>query len=112
MTKDSQFGPVVMFGLGGIFVEVLQDVSFRVVPLTRSDTYEMVEEIKGLPILKGIRGEEPKDIEAIVDAILRVSQLASEYPEIQELDLNPLFAYGKGVAVVDARILLSKESIK
>lgn len=112
MTKDSQFGPVVMFGLGGIFVEVLKDVSFRVVPLTRSDAYEMVEEIKGLPILKGIRGEEAKDIEAIVDAILKVSQLVSEYPEIQELDLNPILAYSKGVAIVDARILLSEDSTK
>jgi len=108
MTRDAQFGPVIMFGLGGIFVEVLKDVSFRVVPLTKGDAYEMVKQIKGYPILEGVRGEEPSDIEAIVDIIMKVSRLASEDEAISELDLNPVFIFRDGASVVDARMILSK----
>ena len=109
MMRDRQFGPVIMFGLGGIFVEVLKDVSFRITPVSRSDAYEMVRQIKGYPILGGIRGEEPSDIEAIVDIIMKVSSLVSANEKISELDLNPVFVFKKGASVVDARIILGKE---
>ncbi|MBA7602564.1 hypothetical protein ES703_09657 [subsurface metagenome] len=87
---------------------MLKDVSFRVVPLTKGDAYEMVKQIKGYPILEGIRGEEPSDIEAIVDIIMKVSRLASENEAISELDLNPVFIFKDGASVVDARMILSK----
>jgi len=106
MTHDPQFGPVIMFGLGGIFVEVFKDVSFRVTPVDKIDATEMISEIKAYPILTGIRGERPKDIEAIIDLILKVSKLADEHPEIKELDLNPVFVYDQGLSVVDARMVL------
>ncbi|HOP08748.1 MAG TPA: acetate--CoA ligase family protein [Candidatus Methanofastidiosa archaeon] len=106
MTQDPQFGPVIMFGLGGIFVEVFKDVSFRVTPVDRVDASEMVREIKAYPILTGIRGERPKDIDALIDLILKVSDLSDEHSEIRELDLNPVFVYDQGVSVVDARIIL------
>lgn len=110
MKKDAQFGPVIMFGLGGIFVDVLKDVSFRIAPLLEIDAMEMVREIKGYPILEGVRGEPRCDIQGIVDALLKVSQLAMDHPEISELDLNPLMVYEKGVTAVDARIILSPNS--
>jgi len=106
MTRDNTFGPTVMFGLGGIFVEVLKDVSFRVAPLARKDAYNMIEQIKGFPILRGVRGQKPSDIGALVDVIMRVSALAMENPEIKELDLNPVLAFEKGASIVDARIIL------
>ena len=106
MTHDPQFGPVIMFGLGGIFVEVFKDVSFRVTPLDKVDAIEMIKEIKAYPILTGIRGERAKDIEALTDLILKISMLADEQPEIMELDLNPVFVYDQGVSVVDARMVL------
>ncbi|WXG45809.1 MAG: acetate--CoA ligase family protein [Candidatus Atabeyarchaeum deiterrae] len=110
MAKDPQFGPALMFGLGGIFVEVLKDVSFRIAPLTEYDAREMVQEIKGYPILTGIRGQKPADVDSIVDIILRVSKLVTEHPEIEQLDLNPVFVYSKGSKIVDARIILSPDS--
>ena len=106
MLKDPHFGPVVMFGLGGIFVEVLKDVSFRILPITELDAQEMISEIKGYPILKGVRGEPPKDIAALEEALIRLSTLAMENPEIQEIDLNPILVYEKGLQIVDARIIL------
>ncbi|MBS7251750.1 MAG: acetate--CoA ligase family protein [Candidatus Freyarchaeota archaeon] len=109
MTKDPQFGPALMFGLGGIFVEVLKDVSFRVAPITRYDAEEMIREIKGFPILQGVRGQKPVDMEAIINILLNVSKLVMEHPEIEELDLNPIIAYPDGVKTVDARIILSKQ---
>jgi acetyl-CoA synthetase (ADP-forming) len=109
MTKDPQFGPALMFGLGGIFVEVLKDVSFRVAPITRYDAEEMIREIKGFPILQGVRGQKPVDMEAIINVLLNVSKLVMEHPEIEELDLNPIIAYPDGVKTVDARIILSKQ---
>ena len=110
MIKDPQFGPAIMFGLGGIFVEVLKDVSFRVVPLTRYDAEEMIKEIKAYPILKGIRGRPPVDIEALINIILNVSRLSFEISEINQIDLNPIFTYPRGAITVDARIILEKDS--
>ncbi len=109
-TTDPQFGPVLMFGLGGVFVEVLKDVAFRVVPLEERDAKQMVREIKGLPILQGVRGQEPADLEAIEALILRVSDFIEAHPEIAELDLNPVFAYSDGALAVDARIVLTEVS--
>ena len=105
-TKDPQFGPALMFGLGGIFVEVLKDVSFRIAPITRSDAQEMITEVKGYPILKGYRGQPPADINAIVEILLNTSRLVMDHPEIKELDLNPILVYEKGAKTVDARIIL------
>jgi len=107
MTQDPQFGPVLMFGLGGIFVEVLKDVSFRLVPIAARDARQMVQEIKGHPLLEGYRGQEPADIEALEKLLLRLSDFIEKHPEISELDLNPIFAYKDGALAVDARIVLS-----
>jgi acetate---CoA ligase (ADP-forming) subunit beta len=106
MNKDPQFGPVLMFGLGGILVELINDVSFRVVPLTTLDAMGMIQEIKGYKLLKGYRNIEPVNIPAIADLILKVSDFVERNPQINELDLNPVFADKKGVLVVDARIVL------
>lgn len=106
MTKDAQFGPVLMFGLGGILVEVLKDVSFRIVPLTKRDAREMIKEIKGYPLLEGYRGQEPADITFLEDVLVKVSDFVDKNPEIKELDLNPLFAYKDGAVAVDARVIL------
>ncbi len=110
MTKDAQFGPVIMFGLGGILVEVLKDVSFRIVPMTRRDAAEMISEIKGFPILKGYRGQDPADVPFLEELIVKVSDFVDKNPEIKELDLNPVFAYKSGALAVDARIILEPTS--
>jgi len=106
MIRDDQFGPVIMVGLGGIFVEVLKDVSFRVAPLAAEDIDEMVEEIKGYKILTGIRGEQPKDIDAIKDILVRLSEIVIDNPEIKEIDLNPVIVHEKGASIVDSRVIL------
>ena len=106
MFKDSQFGPVLMFGLGGILVEVLKDVAFRIVPLARRDAREMIQEIKGYPLLQGYRGQEPADIPFLEDLLLKISDFVEQTPDINEIDLNPIFAYQDGAVVVDARIVL------
>jgi len=106
MMKDPHFGPVIMFGLGGIFVEVLKDISFRILPIEERDAKEMITEIKGYEILKGIRGEPPRDIQAIEEVLMKVSKLTTENPEINEIDLNPIFVFEKGIQVVDARMIL------
>jgi acyl-CoA synthetase (NDP forming) len=106
MMKDPHFGPVIMFGLGGIFVEVLKDISFRILPIEEIDAREMIAEIKGYEILKGARGEAPKDIKAIKILLMKISQLSIENPEINEIDLNPIFVFEKGSQVVDARMIL------
>jgi len=106
MSKDPQFGPVIMFGLGGILVELLKDVSFRIVPITREDAAEMIREIKGYPLLEGYRGQEPANITALEDLMVRVSQFVEQTPEIKELDLNPIFAYKDKVIALDARVIL------
>jgi len=105
-TKDPQFGPALMFGLGGIFVEVLKDVTFRIAPINQSDAREMITEVKGYPILKGYRGQPPADIDAIVKILLNTSRLIMDHMEIKELDLNPIMVYEKGAKTVDARIIL------
>jgi len=106
MTKDAQFGPVLMFGLGGILVELLKDVSFRIVPLEKQDARQMVREIKGFPLLDGFRGREPVDTSVLEEILLKVSRFVDEHPEIKELDLNPIFAYKDGAVAVDARVIL------
>jgi acyl-CoA synthetase (NDP forming) len=108
MSKDAQFGPVLMFGLGGILVEVLKDVSFRIVPLSRRDATEMLREIKGYPLLEGYRGREAVDISYLEELLLKVSSFVEQTPEIRELDLNPIFAYGDGAIAVDARVILEE----
>lgn len=108
MTTDAQFGPVMMFGLGGIMVEVLKDVSFRLVPLEEKDARQMIGEIKGKPILEGVRGQPPADTRALEDTLLKVSKFVEEHPQVRELDLNPVFAYPEGAVAVDARIVVSE----
>ncbi|MFX1604807.1 MAG: acetate--CoA ligase alpha subunit [Promethearchaeota archaeon] len=107
-SRDLQFGPLVMFGAGGIFVNYLKDISFRLAPMTRSDAGALIMETKMGSLLKGVRGEAPSDITAIEDTILRISQLVTDFEEIVELDINPIFAYekGKGVSAVDVKITI------
>lgn len=109
MTTDPQFGPALMFGIGGILVELLEDVSFRIAPITEYDANEMIHEIKGFPILDGYRGKPKADIKVIVDTLLKISELVIKHEEINEMDLNPVFIYDKGLICVDARIILKKE---
>lgn len=111
MTKDAQFGPVLMFGLGGILVELLKDVSFRIVPFEREDAREMIREIKGYPILEGFRGREPADVSILEEILLKISRFVDDHPEIKELDLNPIFAYKDGAVTVDARIILEGDAV-
>lgn len=107
MSMDPQFGPVLMFGLGGILVEVLKDVSFRIVPLEIRDARQMIREIKGFPVLTGFRGQEPADLGALEQLLLRISELVEAHPEIRELDLNPVFAGADGAIAVDARFVVA-----
>jgi acyl-CoA synthetase (NDP forming) len=106
MSKDAQFGPVLMFGLGGILVEVLKDVSFRIVPVSQRDAAEMIREIKGYPVLEGYRGQKPASISALERLVVKVSQFVEKNPQIKELDLNPVFAYHDKAVAVDARVVL------
>lgn len=106
MTKDPQFGPVLMFGIGGVMVEIMKDVSFRLVPLQPEDATEMVREIKGYPLLTDFRGSEPCDVPYLEQILLKLSAFIELHPEIKELDLNPVFAYRQGAMVVDARVIL------
>jgi acyl-CoA synthetase (NDP forming) len=110
MSQDAHFGPVLMFGLGGILVEVLKDVSFRIVPLSRRDAAEMLREIKGYPLLEGYRGQEAVDIACLEEWLLKVSAFVEKHPEIRELDLNPIFAYSRGAVAVDARVVLEEDN--
>jgi len=105
-TKDPQFGPTLMFGLGGIFVEILKDVTFRIAPIKEDEAREMITEVKAYPLLKGYRNTPLADIEAIVEILLNTSRLIMEHQEIKELDLNPIMVYEKGAKTVDARIIL------
>jgi acetate---CoA ligase (ADP-forming) subunit beta len=107
MSKDPQFGPVLMFGLGGVLVEVLKDVAFRIVPLEPRDARQMVREIKGYPVLEGARGKDAADVAALESLILKLSEFVEANPQIEEIDLNPVFAYKDGVIAVDARIVVS-----
>jgi acyl-CoA synthetase (NDP forming) len=105
---DDQFGPIIMFGLGGILVEVVKDVSFRVLPISKNAARNMITEIKAAPLLNGVRGEPPVSKDEIVSLLLQVSSLIESYPEIQEMDLNPVIARENEIAIVDARIILKK----
>ncbi|HZY31380.1 MAG TPA: acetate--CoA ligase family protein, partial [Candidatus Methylomirabilis sp.] len=109
MARDPQFGPLLMFGLGGIYVEVLKDVTFRIAPLARAEAQAMIREVRAFPILQGVRGEAPADLAALVEDILRLSQLVTDFPEIVEIDINPLFVKpaGEGTVALDARIRLA-----
>jgi acetyl-CoA synthetase (ADP-forming) len=104
--KDPQFGQTLMFGLGGIFVEILKDVTFRIAPVTEQEAKEMITEVKAYPLLQGYRGQPPADVNAIVHILVSTSKLVMEHPEIKELDLNPVIVYQKGAKTVDARIIL------
>lgn len=108
VNRDPQFGPLIMFGLGGIYVEAMKDVTFRVAPIDRRNAQEMLGEIRAYKLLRGVRGEKPSDQDAVVDTLLRVSQLVSDFPEIVELDINPLmvFEQGRGVLGIDMRLAL------
>lgn len=107
MIKDPSFGPVVMFGLGGVLVEVLKDVSFRIVPLDKADAADMMNEIQGKKLLQGYRGQDPADVPYLQDMLVKLSDFVNETPGIEEIDMNPVFAYKDGAVVVDARIILS-----
>jgi acyl-CoA synthetase (NDP forming) len=104
--KDAQFGQTLMFGLGGIFVELLKDVAFRIAPITQEDALEMITEVKAYPLLQGYRNTPSADIEALTGILLNTSKLVMDCPEIKELDLNPVMAYEKSAKTVDARIIL------
>lgn len=107
MIKDASFGPVVMFGLGGVLVEVLKDVSFRIVPIEKADAQDMTSEIQGKKLLEGYRGQEPADVPCLQEMLVKLSDFVNETPGIEEIDMNPVFAYKDGAVVVDARIILS-----
>ncbi|MEJ2211872.1 MAG: acetate--CoA ligase family protein, partial [Anaerolineae bacterium] len=102
------FGPLMVFGLGGIYVEALQDMSFRLAPFDRREAYEMMNEIQGINLLRGVRGERPSDLQALAEALLRFSQLVTDFPEIVEFDVNPLIVFdeGRGVMGIDMRLIL------
>ncbi|MEP0844303.1 MAG: acetate--CoA ligase family protein [Phycisphaerae bacterium] len=111
MSRDERFGPLIMFGLGGIYTEALKDVSFRLAPIRRNSARVMVQSIRAYRLLEGVRGEPPSDLAAVADALLRLSQLVTDHPRIQELDVNPLIVYakGRGAVAADARIILAEE---
>jgi len=108
LSRDPQFGPVVAFGLGGIYTEVWQDVALRVAPIDRDEAEAMIREIEALPLLEGVRGQARRDLDALADVLVRFSELPLRYPDLGEVDLNPvfLFAEGKGLVVGDVRVIL------
>jgi acetyltransferase len=108
MSKDVTFGPLLMFGLGGIYVNLIRDVSFRLAPLSKEKARLMLEETKAYTLLKGIRGETSSDIDSVIDVILKVSKLVMDFPEINELDINPLFVYeqGSGCLALDIKMTI------
>jgi acyl-CoA synthetase (NDP forming) len=106
VTKDSQFGHAVMFGLGGIFVEVMKDVSFRVAPLSEKDAVEMIREIRGYRALTGLRGKPAGDLDALRMLLLQLSAFLASHPEVSEMDLNPVIVHARGLSIADARVVL------
>jgi len=110
--RDPVFGPVVMFGLGGIYVEVFEDVSFKVAPIDERAAEKMIKQIKAYPLLSGFRGRNPADLEAVKDTIMRLSQLGVDCPQIKELDINPMVVLeeGEGAFIADAKIMLSNDT--
>ncbi len=111
ISKDPQFGPVIMFGLGGVFVEVLKDVSFRIIPIDRRDAWEMIQEIKGYPLLQGFRDKGPVKISNLVNLLLKISKLIERNPGIDELELNPVFVYKDSLLAVDARMVVANSEV-
>jgi acetate---CoA ligase (ADP-forming) len=109
MNRDPQFGPLVTFGLGGIYVETLRDVTFRVAPFSRQEAEQMLKEIRAHALLEGVRGQPAYDKDAIVEVLLRIGQLVQDFPEIAELDINPLMVYpqNRGAIAIDMRLVLS-----
>ncbi len=105
LSRDPQFGPVVAFGLGGIYTEVLGDVALRVAPVDHAEAHAMIRSLRGYRILAGARGQPPVDLHALADMVVRVSELPFAYPEIAEIDLNPVFASSAGAVAGDARII-------
>jgi acyl-CoA synthetase (NDP forming) len=106
---DPQFGQTLMFGLGGVLVEIFKDVALRIAPIGEQEASEMIREIKAYPILKGYRGQPPVDEDIIVEILLKASDLVMENPEINEMDLNPVMIYDKGASIVDARMILQRK---
>jgi acyl-CoA synthetase (NDP forming) len=106
IVKDPQFGHAIMFGLGGIFVELIKDVAFRVLPVTREDDEELVKETKSYKLLSGIRGQAGRDIGAVIDCLMKTAAVAGDNPAIEEIDINPIVVFEKGAMILDARILL------
>jgi len=104
--KDPQFGQAIMFGFGGIFVEILKDITFKIAPITKEDAKDMITQLKAYPLLNGYRNTNPVDIEALISILCNTSRLVMQNPEIKELDLNPIMTYQKGAKTVDARIIL------
>jgi acyl-CoA synthetase (NDP forming) len=110
MSKDATFGPVLMFGMGGVLVEILKDVAFRIVPLSSHDAEDMLHDIKGLPLLQGYRGAPPANLQALSAMLLTLSDFVAQTPAIKEIDLNPVYAYDDGALAVDARMILEASS--
>ena len=106
MVRDPQFGPAVMVGLGGVFVELYKDVAFRLPPLSPAEARAMLAELKAAPLLTGYRGQPPRDVDALAACACAVARIAAEHPEIQEIDLNPIIAHERGCMIVDAKILV------
>src|SRR5262249_21321266 len=106
VARDASFGPVVMVGLGGIFVEIVKDVAFRVMPITRDDAEEMLRELRAFRVLQGYRGYPPTNVNAIVELLLQVSNLVQDFPHVQQLDLNPVIVQPHAVTVVDVKLKL------
>jgi acetyltransferase len=111
MNRDPQFGPLVLFGLGGIFVEVLEDTTVKVAPVSEPEAEAMIDEIESAPLLRGARGREPVDEAGVVETIQRLSQLVTDFPAILELDINPLVATPDGVSAVDVRLTIDQEQL-
>jgi acetyltransferase len=107
MVRDAQFGPTIMFGMGGVLVELFKEVSFRIAPFDEEVALDMIEETKGYPVLQGMRGEKQKDVASLAKLLVQVSQLAARYPQIKEVDLNPIRVYENGYSILDARVLLN-----
>jgi acyl-CoA synthetase (NDP forming) len=108
ITQDKSFGPVLMFGLGGVFAEVLRDVSFRVIPIRKTDAEDMIAEVRGTVILDSWRGRNAADKEALVELLLSLSRFAVDHPEVKDLDLNPVRVYEKGVIALDAKAVMAE----
>jgi acetyltransferase len=110
MRRDPQFGPLMMFGLGGIYVELFTDIAFRITPLNRESAKQMILETRAGALLSGLRGQTPADLDAVVEILLRLAKVSTDFPEISEIEINPLLVYekGKGALALDARAILSK----